>query len=85
MKKQIVVLSLIFITLVSCSKWRVSTLKPKKIAFIENGREDGKVAVQIGDSALSELSFGIGVFDDRICSADNVLKRVQIYDSEGKP
>ena len=69
--------------LTGCSFWKVTTLTPKRFAFIKNGINPGDVAVKIDAYGLEELSLGIGIFNGMVCSADNELKRFQIMKTNG--
>lgn len=76
---------LIFIiTLYSCGQWKTNTLKPRKFIFIKNGNNPGNVMIKTDENALDELSFGINVFNGKICTVDNLLKRVQVLDSDNE-
>ena len=72
-------------TLFSCGQWRISSLNSKRYAYIDNGNKAGNVSVMFDGYALNNLSFDIRVVNDRICTADNNLTRLQILDSSGKP
>ncbi len=69
----------------ACSGWNVSSLSGTEMCFLENGAEAGNLVVRFDEFALSELSFKIGVFGNRIFTADNAMHRMQVLDSEGKP
>lgn len=68
----------------SCMQWKVSNLKSKQFAFIENGTAAGKIAVNFDDYALNDFSFGVGVYNGKVITTDNILKRVQIIDPDGE-
>ena len=68
----------------SCRQWKVSSLKQKELLFIENGGNAGNAAIKFDEYALTDFSFGIGVFNGKVFVADNVMKRVQIIDPGGK-
>lgn len=67
----------------SCSQWKVSNLSMKQYAFIPAGEKGGEVKISFDSHALKDLSFGLGIYDNRICLADNRMKRIQIFDRDG--
>ena len=83
MIKKILIL-LILSTVLSCSQWRVSSMKPSKLLFIKNGSEPGFAYIKIDDNGLDSLSTYIGIFNSKILLTDNTMKRVQLLDSDGK-
>jgi hypothetical protein len=80
-------LSIVIVALVSvmtgCAFWKVTTLNPKRFAFIKNGTGPGEVSIKIDEYGLEELSVGIGVFNGLVCSADNELRRFQVMKPDG--
>lgn len=88
MRKNILLLciaSLLLPLLASCGQWRVTSLKPQRIAFIPNGDKPGDVFIKTDDSGMDGLTFGVGVFDNDVCTIDNELKRVQVIDPDDGP
>ncbi|MFC1670878.1 hypothetical protein ACFL20_10840 [Spirochaetota bacterium] len=83
MKRFIIII--LFMALFSCGQWRISSLNSKRYAYIDNGNKAGNISVMFDGYALNNLSFDIRVLNDRICTADNNLTRLQILDSSGKP
>jgi len=77
-------LSLIIMMTTSCKKWRLTTLQPEERAFIPNGIKSGEIVVKSDDYGLKELSFNVNIFNQKICLVDNILKRIQILDSENQ-
>ncbi len=80
---------LIFLTaavfIMSCGQWKVTSLKSDRLVFIPAGEDAGKVTIKTDEYALSDLSFGLGVFDDRICVSDNIQNRIQVLNTDGEP
>ena len=74
---------LLFCLFFSCARWRVNSLSPKSLLSIENNSEFGNIALRYDEFALTDLSFRVGIFDDKFYTADNVLKRVQRISSGG--
>ncbi|MCP4133414.1 MAG: hypothetical protein GY754_20770 [bacterium] len=52
--------------------------KPKEEKISIECGKPGSVLIKTDDYALKQLSFGVGVFDGKICTVDNILKRVQV-------
>ncbi len=69
--------------IISCSRWRVSNLTQKPYSTILAGKKAGQVKLSFDSHALKDLSFGIGIFGDHICVADNEMKRIQILEADG--
>jgi len=84
MKKTAYSTVLVFFIFISCGQWKVTTLNPKRFAFIKNGTAPGQVLIKMDEFGFEDLSVGVGVFDGKILSADNVLKRVQLLNSDGE-
>lgn len=85
MTKKILLISIIsLIFAVSCSQWRVSSMKPNRIVSIKNGSEPGQAYIKIDDNGLDSLSTYLGIFNNRILLVDNAMKRVQTMDTDGK-
>ncbi len=83
MKKYIIPF-LMFFTFISCTQWKVSSLNSTEYLNIKNGEEPGSVKIVSDDYALETLSFSLGIFNSNICIADNILKRVQILEPNGR-
>jgi len=69
--------------LFSCSQWKVSNLSMNPYAFIPAGEKGGEVKLSYDEHALKDLSFGVGIYDGKICIADNNMKRMQVLDKKG--
>jgi len=78
MKKIIFSLIIFLFILPSCKQWKVSSLSPKKVAFIKNGVKSGNVMIKTDEYALDDLSFGLGVYNDKLLTVDNISSRVQV-------
>ncbi len=85
MLKKIAAITFIVIFAGSCSRWYVNSLSSKKIAEIESGDSAGQIHIIRDEYTLNELSFRVEINDGRIIIADNSLKRLQIFDSNGIP
>ncbi len=87
MKRFNVFFSLIIavITFVACGQWNVNEIKSKELAKIKNGNNPGDVEILRDEYSLNELTFTINVFNDKIVTTDNSLKRIQILGKDGKP
>lgn len=85
MKKIIipVLLSLIFFN--SCTQWFVNSLTSKTVASIKSGDGPGQIQIVRDEYSLNDLSFKIEVHKDKIITADNNLKRLQILDGSPTP
>jgi hypothetical protein len=85
MKKIIipVLLSLIFFN--SCTQWFVNSLTSKTVASIKSGDGPGQIQIVRDEYSLNDLSFKIEVHKDKIITADNNLKRLQILDGSPEP
>lgn len=79
-----IIISMISAAYSGCSQWKVSSLKEKELLFIENGGNAGNVAIRFDDYALTDLSFGVGVYGKKVFTFDNIMKRVQILDMNGR-
>jgi hypothetical protein len=77
--------ALVLAGLCACGQWKVSALKGKTLATIKAGDSPGRVMIDYDESGALNLSFFIRVFNGRIYCADNILKRVQVMDIDGKP
>lgn len=84
MRRFAVLLIFISMVLTDCSFWKVTNLKYKVISTIGNGSKPGEVAVKIDESGLEDLTMGVGVFNGMVCTADNMLKRVQVMKPNGE-
>ncbi|TAL32987.1 MAG: hypothetical protein EPN93_15080 [Spirochaetes bacterium] len=69
----------------SCGHWRVSSLKAKKLCSIKAGSEPGNIMVEQEESAILNVSFLVRAYHGRLYTADNLLKRVQVLDTDGTP
>ncbi|HNU92156.1 MAG TPA: hypothetical protein PKO25_09815 [Spirochaetota bacterium] len=69
----------------ACGQWKVSALKEKKLCAIPNASAPGGVMMDFDESGTFNQSFSIRVFDGRIYTADNLLKRLQVLNREGEP
>ena len=70
---------------VSCGQWKVSALKGKKLCSIPNASAPGGVMMDFNESGTFNQSFSVRVFDGKIYTADNLLKRLQVLDRGGEP
>ncbi|MBN1534753.1 MAG: hypothetical protein JXA20_18930 [Spirochaetes bacterium] len=77
------ILLLVGLTIGSCSQWNVVDLRSRQYAFIGNGEGEGKVMLRTDDYGMQGLTMNLTVVNDRICVADNVLKRIQVMDNDG--
>ena len=84
MKKRVIIIVLFLAALVGCQFLKVTTLKPKRFAFIKNGSNPGEAVVKIDVYGLEDLTVGVGVFNGMVCMADNELKRIQILKPDGE-
>lgn len=83
-RKQILLFyTIILISCLSCSQWKVTTLKNNKVLSIKNGKKPGEVYIATDSSGLKNLSIGVNIFNDKIVTTDNKLKRLQILDTDG--
>ena len=83
MKRVFIFIAFALPVFLTCSQWKVSSLKPKEMAFFKNGDVPGSVKINSDEYALDNLSFGLGVFNNSYCIADNIMKRIQVMDSDG--
>lgn len=67
---------------ISCSQWRVSSLSSREFSFIDNSDKAGGVAIKTDDGGLEDLTAGVGVFNGKIITSDNVLGRLQQMNSD---
>ena len=68
-----------------CTKWFVNSLSSKTYASLKNGDGPGQIQIVRDEYSLNDLSFRIEVHRDRIITADNNLKRLQIIDGNSNP
>ncbi len=68
----------------SCGQWKVTAYQSSKICSLKSGIRPGQVHIKVEDHGLLDLSFNIRLFGGKIYVTDNVLKRVQILDRDGK-
>ncbi|HSV97486.1 MAG TPA: hypothetical protein VLM75_11220 [Spirochaetota bacterium] len=87
MKKAIsmAIVTALLIGPVSCGQWKVSALKGKKLCSIPNAGAPGGVMMDFNESGVFNQSFTVRVFDGKIYTADNMLKRLQVLDRGGDP
>jgi hypothetical protein len=77
--------ALILLFLLTCGQLKVSTLRPEKVCTIPNDSGLGGVAVKFADNGLADLSFSVKVYNGRIYTADNILKRIQVLEMDSTP
>ena len=70
-------------TAFACSLFNITSIKSSEYTFIQKGDEPGKVQYKIDEFGLDELTCYVYVFDDKICTVDNVNKRIQVMQSDG--
>ncbi len=64
-----------------CGQWRSTTLNPRKIAFIKNGPGPGQILIKSDEeSGYDESTVSVGVFNNRVVTADNVMRRIQVME-----
>ena len=89
MKRQFIttlaLVALLVFGAVSCSQWKVSALKSKKICTLYGGTNPGNILIDYNDNGVLNLSFLVRVFDGKIYTVDNALKRVQVFQHDGTP
>jgi len=85
MKKILIPVLISLISLNSCTQWFVNSLNSKTVASIKSGDGPGQIQIVRDEYSLSDLSFKIEVHKDKIITADNNLKRLQILDSNSSP
>ncbi|HEY1405177.1 MAG TPA: hypothetical protein VF857_01085 [Spirochaetota bacterium] len=68
---------------VSCSHWKISELKGKKIFSLEQGSDNKQIALHFGNADLLDMTFSIQSSREHFFAVDNKLKRIQIFDAEG--
>lgn len=68
-----------------CSKWFVNSLNSKTVASIKSGDGPGQIQIVRDEYSLNSLSFRIEVHKNKIITADNNLKRLQILDGNSSP
>jgi hypothetical protein len=74
----------ILAAVLSCGQWKVTSYQSSKICSIPAGIMPGQVHIKVEDHGLLDLSFNVRLFGGKIYVSDNVLKRVQILDRDGK-
>jgi WD40 repeat protein len=80
--KRLFLISFIII-LLSCGQWKTSVLNPTKIYSIASGDNPGSIVLRYEDNGMLELSFHIQIHGGRIYTIDNLLKRIQVLNSDG--
>lgn len=85
MNKITISLLICLISLSGCTKWFVNSLTSKTVASIKSGDGPGQVQIVRDEYSLNDLSFKIEVHKDKIITADNNLKRLQILNSNSEP
>jgi len=83
--KKIIPVLISIIVLHGCTQWFVNSLKSKTVATIKSGEGPGQIQIVRDEYSLSDLSFKIGVHKDKIITADNNLKRIQVLGSNSSP
>ncbi|MCL2026314.1 MAG: hypothetical protein FWG92_05875 [Leptospirales bacterium] len=82
-KSKSILIVLIISVFASCMQWRVTNLSEKELFFIKNGTEAGNIVIPFDEFALTDLSFGVGLYNGLLFMSDNILKRMQAVDSNG--
>lgn len=85
MKKIIISILISLICFSGCTNWFVNSLSSKTIASIKSGDGPGQIQIVRDEYSLNDLSFKIEVHKDRIITADNNLKRLQIFNGNSTP
>lgn len=83
MKKTIIIV-LIAILTVSCSRWKVSDLKTKKIIKLNSLENDGYIDLFFKNNKVLILTFKIFISNGRIYAADNRQNVLLTYNMEGE-
>lgn len=85
MKKILIPALISLISLSGCTQWFVNSLGSKTIASIKSGDGPGQIQIVRDEYSLSDLSFRIEIKKDKIITADNNLKRLQILNGSSTP
>lgn len=75
---------IVFALFISCGQWKVSAYNQSKLCSLKSGNLPGQVMVRVGEDGLFDLSFNILLARGRVYVADNILKRVQVLDRDGR-
>lgn len=84
-KTALLIISVLLIGTVSCTRWFVNSLSQNKVLEIKSGDGPGQVQIVRDEYALNDLSFRVEIHDGKIILADNNLKRLQVMEASGKP
>lgn len=82
--KRLPILLLVFVILISCSRWKVSDLQTKKITKLNFYKNDGYIDLYFKNSKALILTFKIFISNGKIYAADNRQNILLIYNLEGK-
>jgi hypothetical protein len=85
MKKISIPALIILISLSGCTQWFVNSLSSKTLLTIKSGDGPGQIQIVRDEYSLNDLSFRIEIKQDRIITADNNLKRLQILNGNTNP
>ncbi|HNX24511.1 MAG TPA: hypothetical protein PKG60_10720 [Spirochaetota bacterium] len=85
MKKIIIPALISLISISGCTQWFVNSLTSKTVASIKSGDGPGQIQIVRDEYSLNDLSFRIEVHKNKIITADNNLKRLQILDGNPVP
>ncbi|MGL4368453.1 MAG: LIC_12708 family protein [Spirochaetota bacterium] len=85
MKKTAIAMMLIALCTVSCSQWKVSELKGKRIVLIPAGVEANQINFRVSENDILDISFDVKASRDCILVSDNKMKRVHVFDMDGSP
>jgi len=83
MKKIIIIL--IIAQCISCGRWKTTKLKPHPLCSIASGKEAGNIMLNFDKNNILDVSLWISIQDGNILAADNILKRVSIFNTSGTP
>ncbi len=82
--KRILFFLIAFTVVFACSQWKVNSIKSTAIAEIKNGTTPGNIQIARDEYALNDLTFKIDILNDKIITTDNTLKRLQVFEKDGK-
>ena len=85
MKRIVIAVLVILSSLSGCTNWFVNSLSSKTVASIKSGDGPGQIQIVRDEYSLNDLSFKIEVHKDKIITADNNLKRLQIFNGNSTP
>lgn len=83
MRQCILLISALFF--LSCGQWKVSSLKSDRLCTLAIGAQPGHMMINYSDSGFLDLTFTVKAHRGKLYTADNLLKRVQILERDGKP